>query len=59
MDLLTGLPPINNQAGSAYGAPITFGDLDFGPSAAQQLTQPATLLIAGAAVIALVFIARR
>lgn len=54
MDFLTGLPPINNQAGSAYGAPITFGNVDFGPSAAQQVTQPATLLIAAAAVVAII-----
>lgn len=49
-----GLPPINNQAGSAYGAPINFGAVDFGPSAAQQATQPAVLLIAGVVLVFLI-----
>ncbi|MCA1809398.1 MAG: hypothetical protein LC725_08120 [Lentisphaerae bacterium] len=59
MEFLASLPPINNQAGSAWGAPVNFGAVDFGPSAAQQATQPTTLLIAGAALIALVLIVKR
>ena len=54
MDFLAGMPPVNNTAGSAWGAPITFGTVDFGPSAAQQATQPAALLIAAAAVVAII-----
>lgn len=60
MDFLAGLPPFQgSSSANAAGGAIDFGSVDFGPSAAQQATNPNTLLLlAGAGLLALVIIRR-